>query len=304
LELRRIGSLSVSLVGIGCNNFGWRIDAAATKAVVDAAISAGINFFDTADFYGAGQSEEYLGKALGARRKDVLIATKFGLPMSESKQGGKAVYVKEAVEASLGRLGTDYIDLYQFHRPDPETPVADTLGALNDLVREGKVREIGCSNFTVELLRESESVTSSRAARWVSVQNHYSMMHREPEQGVLDQCARQGLGFLPYFPLENGLLTGKYHKGAGMPEGSRGKDGFGLKVFTDENLAKVEELQAFAKQHERSLLELAFGWLASKPVISSIIAGAKNAEQVGANATAVARKLTPEELAGIAKLLT
>ena len=303
MDFRNIGSLRVSVVGIGCNNFGWRIDAGGTKTVVDACLSNGINFFDTADFYAAGQSEEYLGKALGARRKDVIIATKFGLPMGDGKQGGKASYVKEAVEASLRRLGTDRIDLYQFHRPDPATPVAETLGALDELVKAGKVREIGCSNFSVDLLKESEAAAKPGAAKWASVQNHYSMLHREPEPEVLAECVRQGLGFLPYFPLENGLLSGKYHRGSEFPEGSRGQDGFGPKVFTDENLGRVEVLNAFAVTRGHTLLELAFSWLAVKPAIASIIAGAKNADQVRANAQAPRWKLSAAEMAEVEALL-
>ena len=294
MEHRRIGSLNVSLVGVGCNNFGWRIDAAGTKAVVDAAIDSGINFFDTADFYGAGQSEEYLHQALGARRESVIIATKFGLPMGDGKEGGKASYVKQACEASLRRLGTDHIDLYQFHKPDPSTPVAETLAAMNKLVAAGKVREIGCSNFTVDLLREARG--------WHSIQNHYSMLHREPEQGVLAESERLGLGFLPYFPLENGLLSGKYSQGT-LPESSRGKDGWGPKVFTPENLQKVSALDAFAKSKGHTLLELAFSWLAAKPVISSIIAGAKNPSQVRANAAAASWELSVSELAQVESIL-
>jgi aryl-alcohol dehydrogenase-like predicted oxidoreductase len=302
VELRRIGSLQVSVVGIGCNNFGWRIDAEATKAVVDAAIAAGVNFFDTADIYGAGQSEEFLGKALGARRKQVIVATKFGLPMDDKRKGAKPAYIRQAVEDSLRRLGTDYIDLYQLHKPDDETPIADTLGALNDLVQAGKVREIGCSNFSVQQLQDAERAVKSGAARFVSVQNHYSMLHREPEEGVLAECERQGLAFLPYFPLENGLLTGKYAPGS-IPPGSRGSDGFGPKVFTEANLAKAAALNSFAKDKGHSLLELAISWLASKPVIASVIAGAKTPGQVRANTTAASWKLTPEDLKSVSAFL-
>jgi len=207
LEKRKIGSLEVSLAGLGCNNFGWRIDAAGTAAVVAAAIDAGINLFDTADIYGGGQSEEYLGRALKGRRDKVLIATKFGMKMGEGKQGGKPDYVRQAAEDSLRRLGTDHIDLYQIHQPDPSTPIADTLGALTDLVKAGKVREIGCSNFSAEQLREAAQF---KGAHFASVQNNYSMVHREPEAEVLPECQRLGIAFLPYSPLANGLLTGKY----------------------------------------------------------------------------------------------
>jgi aryl-alcohol dehydrogenase-like predicted oxidoreductase len=299
MEKRKIGSLEVSLAGLGCNNFGWRIDAAATVAVVDAALDAGINFFDTADMYGAGQSEEYLGRALGARRKQVIVATKFGLPMSDDRKGAKPAYVRQAVEDSLRRLGTDYIDLYQLHRPDPETPIADTLAALNELVRAGKVREIGCSNFTKAQLVEAAAAVKSGAARFVSVQNHYNLLHREPEPEVLPECVREGLGFLPYFPLQNGLLSGKYRAGQPLPQGSRATDGFGPKCFTDANLAVVERLIHYAESRGHSLLELANSWLAAQPAVASVIAGAKTPDQVKTNSAAVDWKLTAADLAAI-----
>ena len=209
--------------------------------MVNAAIESGINFFDTADMYGGGQSEEYLGRALKGRRDKVLIATKFGMKMAEGKEGGKPAYIRQAAEDSLRRLGTDHIDLYQIHKPDPSTPIADTLGALDELVKAGKVREIGCSNFSAEQLREAAQVKPG--ARFVSVQNNYSLLHREPEAEVLPECQRLGIAFLPYFPLANGLLTGKYRKGQPFPKSSRAEDGFGPKVFTEENLALVEKLR-------------------------------------------------------------
>jgi aryl-alcohol dehydrogenase-like predicted oxidoreductase len=299
MEKRKIGSLEVSLAGLGCNNFGWRIDAAQTAQVVGAAIDAGINFFDTADMYSTGQSEEYLGRALGARRKQVLVATKFGLPMDEKRKGAKPAYVRQAVEDSLRRLGTDYIDLYQLHHPDKETPIADTLGALDELVRAGKVREIGCSNFSRAQLLEAAAAVNPGAARFVSVQNNYSLMHREPEPEVLPECVRQGLGFLPFFPLANGLLSGKYRAGQASPAGSRGADGFGPKLFTEANLAIVEKLIAFAESRGHSMLDLAESWLAAQPAVASIIAGAKTPEQVRTNAAAVSWKLTAEDLKAI-----
>ena len=208
MQTRRIGSLEVSVVGLGCNNFGRRIDAGATAAVVHAALDAGVTLFDTADIYGNGKSEEFLGRALGPRRKDIVLATKFGGPMDERRRGARPDYVRRAVEDSLRRLGTDRIDLYQLHQPDTETPIGDTLGALDELVRAGKVREIGCSNFSVEQLRDAERAARPGAARFVSVQNEYSLLHRDPEGGVLAECERQGLAFIPYFPLASGLLTG------------------------------------------------------------------------------------------------
>jgi aryl-alcohol dehydrogenase-like predicted oxidoreductase len=295
MEYRKLGSLNVSLVGIGCNNFGWRIDAAGTKAVVDAAFDAGINFFDTADVYGAGQSEEFLARALKGRRDKAVIATKFGMKMGEGKEGARPEYVRQALDASLKRLQTDTIDLYQIHRPDPSTPIADTMEALNDAVKAGKVREIGCSNFSVDQMRDARRTPGPRY--FATVQNDYSLIHREPEAGVLPECARTGVGFLPYFPLANGLLTGKYRKGRPFPESSRGKDGFGPRLFTTENLERVEALITFAESRGHSLLELAFSWLAARPEVCSIIAGAKNPDQVRANSVAASWKLTSTDLA-------
>jgi len=300
LEKRKIGSLEVSLAGLGCNNFGWRIDAAGTAAVVDAAIDSGINLFDTADIYGGGQSEEYLGRAIKGRRDKVLIATKFGMKMGEGKEGGKPAYIRQAVEDSLRRLDTDHIDLYQIHKADPSTPIGDTLGALTDLVKAGKVREIGCSNFSAQQLGEAAKV---QGAHFASVQNEYSMLHREPEAEVLPECQHLGIAFLPYFPLANGLLTGKYRKGQPFPKSSRAEDGFGPKVFTNENLALVDALRQFAESRDHTLLELAVSWLASKPVIASIIAGAKTPEQVKANASSVNWRLTEADLATVNGIL-
>jgi aryl-alcohol dehydrogenase-like predicted oxidoreductase len=301
MEYRKLGSLNVSLVGIGCNNFGWRTDAEGTAAVVDAAFDAGINFFDTADVYGGGQSEEFLGKALKGRRGKAIIATKFGIKMGDGKEGARAHYVREALDASLQRLQTDTIDLYQIHRPDPNTPIAETMHALNDAVKAGKVREIGCSNFSVEQMRAASSTAGPRY--FASIQNEYSLMKREPERDVLPECARTGIAFLPYFPLANGLLTGKYRKGRPFPESSRGKDAFGPKMFTEENLERTEALMNFSQSHGHSLLDLAFSWLAARPEVSSVIAGAKTAGQVRANSAAAAWKLTAADLAEVDKLL-
>jgi aryl-alcohol dehydrogenase-like predicted oxidoreductase len=309
MEKRRIGSLEVSLVGLGCNNFGWRIDAAASERVVHAALDAGIDFFDTADFYDTGHSEEFLGRALKGRHgasggesgSRAIIATKFGMKLDDQRHGARPDYVRRAAEDSLRRLGVDRIDLYQLHQPDPATPIADTLGALNELVRAGKVREIGCSNFSVAQLQEARQAAGS-GARFVSVQNQYSLFHREPEAEVIPECQKEGLAFLPYFPLANGLLTGKYRRGEAAPKGSRGDAGFGPKVFTEENLAKVEKLTAFAEKRGHTLLELAFSWLAAQPTIASVIAGATSPEQVKANAAAADWKLTAADLAEISKI--
>jgi aryl-alcohol dehydrogenase-like predicted oxidoreductase len=304
MEKRRIGSLEVSLVGLGCNNFGWRIDAAASERVVHAALDAGIDFFDTADLYDTGHSEEFLGRALKGRRGAsggaAIIATKFGMKLDDRRQGAHPDYVRQAAEDSLRRLGVERIDLYQLHQPDPATPIADTLGALNELVRAGKVREIGCSNFSAAQLREARQAAGA-GARFVSVQNQYSLFHREPEAEVIPESQKEGLAFLPFFPLANGLLTGKYRRGEAAPKGSRGDAGFGPKVFTDENLAKVEKLTAFAEERGHTLLELAFSWLAAQPTVASVIAGATSPEQVKANASAADWKLTPADLTEISK---
>ena len=301
MQRSRIGSLEISVVGIGCNNFGWRTDAAGTAAVVDAALAAGIDFFDTADIYGGGQSEEYLGRALKGRRGQAVIASKFGMKLGEG-QGARPEYVQQALDASLKRLGVDVIDLYQIHRPDPATPIADTLGALDQAVKAGKVREIGCSNFSAEQLREAEAASAGRA-RFVSVQNEYSLFQREPEKEVLAECRRLTQAFLPYFPLFNGLLSGKYHD-SDFPEGSRARDGFGPKVFTEANLAKAQALAEFAAANGHTLLELAVSWLAMRPEVASVIAGAKTPEQVNANARAAGWKLDGVAAAAVDRILS
>jgi aryl-alcohol dehydrogenase-like predicted oxidoreductase len=303
MNFRNIASLKVSTIGLGCNNFGWRIGDSASAAVVHAALDAGINFFDTADMYATGQSEEFLGRALGQRRKDVVVATKFGMKLDEHRQGASPDYVRRAATDSLRRLGTDYIDLYQLHQPDPQTPIADTLGALDGLVREGKVREIGCSNFSAAQLREAAAAVASGAARFVSVQNEYSMIKREAEEEVLPECAREKLAFLPYFPLASGLLTGKYRPGAPLPPGSRGETGWGPKLFTEENLAIADGLRRFAESHGHTLLDLAFSWLLSRPAVASVIAGAVSSDQVRANAAAGTWQLSPPELQEVTRIL-
>ena len=294
MQTRNIGSLEVSVIGLGCNNFGWRIDANASGKVVDAAIASGINFFDTADRYGNGSSEEFLGRALEGQRDQVVIATKFGMEMGKDQQGASPKYVRRAIEASLQRLRTDRVDLYQLHQPDPMTPIADTLGTLDELVRGGKVREIGCSNFSVEQIREAAG--AAKGARFVSVQNEFSLFHREPEKGVLQECEKEGMAFLPYFPLANGLLTGKYRIGKKPPEGSRAAEGFGPKVFTKRNLEIVEALIKFAEARSHSVLELAFGWLLSHKPVASVIAGASRPEQVRANANSTSWQLSSDDL--------
>jgi aryl-alcohol dehydrogenase-like predicted oxidoreductase len=290
MESRSIGSLSASVIGLGCNNFGRRMtDESRVRAVVDASIDAGITFFDTADIYGGTRSEEMLGRSLGSRRDDVLIATKFGMPLDEERRGAKPDYVRRAAEDSLRRLSTDRIDLYQLHQPDPDTPIADTLGALDELVRAGKVREIGCSNFSAEQLREAEAAAAG-VARFVSVQNEYNLFVREPEEkGVLEECLRQGLAFIPYSPLESGVLTGKYRAGEAPPEGTRlsGFDADEVKeLLADDHLAAVDRLSAWAKDHGRPVSELAIAWLLARRPVATVIAGATSPEQVRANVAA------------------
>jgi aryl-alcohol dehydrogenase-like predicted oxidoreductase len=305
METRKIGSLAVSVVGLGCNNFGWRIDFARSQAVVDAALDAGITFFDTADIYGGTKSEEFLGQALAGRRDRAVIATKFGMAVDPERTGAKPAYVRRAVEDSLRRLGTDHIDLYQLHRPDPDTPIADTLGALDELVRSGKVREIGCSNFSADQLVAARAAARRQGgAQFVSVQNEYSLLHREPERDVLPECAREGLAFLPYFPLASGLLTGKYRPGAPPAAGTRiaGSPGLAARLLSERNLAVVEALTGFAESRGHTLLELAFAWLAHRPAVASVIAGATSADQVRANARAVGWTLTLAEQAEIDRM--
>jgi len=305
VETRRIGKLEVSVIGLGCNNFGWRIDEQTTRSVVDAAISAGINFFDTSDTYGKTKSEQFLGRALADRRASVIVATKFGKPVDDTHTGARPEYVIQACNDSLRRLGTDYIDLYQLHAPDPTVPIADTLGALNELVAGGKVREIGCSNFSAEQIDEAEHASETlHLARFVSVQNHYNLLKRDDENDVIPECERLGIAYLPYFPLESGLLTGKFREGKGAPEGTRIADGGWLaEKFTDRNLETVERLIAFADDHGHTLLELATSWLLRLSVVASVIAGATSAQQVRSNAASPNWQLTPSDIAAVDGIL-
>jgi len=302
METRNIGKLDVSVVGLGCNNFGGRIDEAATKRVVGAALDAGITLFDTADIYGGTRSEEFLGRALGSRRDEAVVATKFGGPIDEDRKGGaSAAYIARAVEDSLRRLGTDRIDLYQLHFPDPSTPFEETLEALDALVRAGKVLEIGGSNFSTEQIDETTNISAERGlARFVSVQNEYSLLRRGPERfGVLDACARNSIGFIPYFPLASGVLTGKYHRNEAPPAGTRMAGMPAERVedaLSDKVFDRVEALDAFASGRGHTLLELAIAWLLARPAVASVIAGATKPEQAGANAAAAAWTLTDDDL--------
>jgi aryl-alcohol dehydrogenase-like predicted oxidoreductase len=303
METRKIGSLNATVVGIGCNNFGGRIDYEATEQVVLAALDHGINFFDTADIYGGTKSEEFLGRVLKGRRSEAIVATKFGHKVADDKFGAKPAYIQQAVEASLRRLDIDVIDLYQLHTPDAETPIQDTIEALQALVTAGKVREIGCSNFSVDQLKEAE-IAAKGGAKFVSVQNEYSLFHRAPEAGVLAECVRQDQGFLPYFPLASGLLTGKYRKGQPKPEGTRLASEENYNRFAnDSRIDAIETLAEYAEAHGHTLLELAFGWLLAKPSIASVIAGAVSAEQVAANANAIGWRLSEAEVQAVDALV-
>ncbi len=294
--------LQVSVVGLGCNNFGRRVDLAGTRQVVEAALEEGITFLDTADVYGDGESERFLGEILEGRRDEVVLATKFGWQAASGELRGSASYAKQALEASLERLRTDHVDLYYYHRPDGVTPFAETLGALDDLVGEGKVRHVGCSNLTAEQLRDvHEIVERAGMNHVVAIQNELSLLHRSAEADVLPLCREYGIGFVPYFPLASGLLTGKYRRGEEPPAGSR------LEArperLTDETLGKVEELERFAGERSRTLLELAIGALASTAGIASVIAGATSAEQVRANAAASRWELSEDELVALRAFL-
>ncbi|MGY6500528.1 MAG: aldo/keto reductase [Acidimicrobiales bacterium] len=308
MESRSIGQLEVSVVGLGCNNFGMRIDEPTTDAVVSAAIDAGVTYFDTADVYGQTRSEEFLGNVLQGRRDQVVLATKFGNMGSPDGElsGGHPDWVRRAVENSLGRLRTDHIDHYQYHRPDPAIPLEETMGAMNELVVAGKVREIGCSNFDVGLLDRSAAIAEREGwAAFRSVQNRFSVLHREPENGVIDACARHGVALVPFFPLESGLLTGKVDASGNAPDGSRlsmmPEDRRG-QFLDDARVAAAERLRVYAADHDRSLLELAMGWLISEPVVASVIAGATSPEQVSANAAAGGWRMTADQRAEVVSI--
>lgn len=309
METRAIGQLQVSTVGLGCNNFGGRLDPERTKLVVDAAIDAGITYFDTAESYGDGLSEEYLGQALGDRRDQVVIASKWGhtVSLADGERGGDPAQIRARLERSLRRLGTDHIDHYQLHRPDPDTPHAETLGCLAELRAEGKIREIGCTHFTADELQASnDAAGAAGVAPYPSIQNYYSLLTRGPEtDGVFDACERLGVAFVPYFPLESGLLTGKYRLGEAMPEGSR-LTAWGDRAgafIDDDKLAIVGRLEAWAADQGRSLLDLALSWHTSHPLIASVIAGATRPEQIEANVAAATWALTDDDRAEVDRIV-
>jgi aryl-alcohol dehydrogenase-like predicted oxidoreductase len=310
LEIRNLGAsgLRVSAIGLGCNNFGGRIDLEATRQVVHKALDLGITLFDTADIYGnRGGSEECLGQVLGERRKDIVLATKFGLPMDDAKllSGASRRYIMTAVEASLRRLRTDWIDLYQLHTPDPRTPIEETLRALDDLIRQGKVRYVGNSNLAGWQAVEAHWTGQQRnLAGFVSCQNEYSLLKRDIEAELVPAMQACGLGLLPYFPLASGLLTGKYRRQAPLPEGARFARMKGLadRYLTPANWGIVERLEEFCASRGHTLLTLAFSWLAARPCVASVIAGATKPEQVGQNVGAANWTLTPQDLAEVDRL--
>ncbi|WP_332662815.1 aldo/keto reductase [Aeromicrobium sp.] len=307
---RNLGTsdIAVSTVGVGCNAFGTRIDADQTKAVVDAAFEHGITFFDTADSYGIGQSEQLLGEALKGRRDEVVIATKFGMDMQgvngdDGGRRGTAAYVRTAAEASLQRLGTDHIDLYQLHTPDPSTPIEETLGAMTELVKEGKVRAIGSSNLQAWQVVDADWISRTKGLEaFATAQNEYSLYNRTAETELVPACLALGVGVLPYFPLAYGLLTGKYRRGETAPAGTRLALSSQAQRLASADWDRIEALESFAASRGISILELAIGGLAAQPAVSSVIAGATKPEQVAANAAAGEWTPTPEDLDELAAM--
>jgi aryl-alcohol dehydrogenase-like predicted oxidoreductase len=310
MEIRNLGQsgLRVSTIGLGCNNFGGRIDFEATRSVIHKAIDLGITLFDTSDTYGErGGSETEMGKVFGDRRKDIVLATKFGNPMDGSgeKQGGARRYIMTAVEDSLRRLRTDWIDLYQIHSFDPRTPIEETLRTLDDLVRQGKVRYIGCSNFPAWRLTEARWTAQVHGLnKFVSNQDEYSLVFRSPEAELMPAARTAGIGMLPYFPLASGLLTGKYRRNAPMPPGTRlaATQRLADRYLTERNWAIAEKLGDFVEARGKTMLELAFSWLLSREPVTSVIAGATKPEQLEQNVKAGGWKLSAEELTEIDRI--
>jgi aryl-alcohol dehydrogenase-like predicted oxidoreductase len=299
MRTRRLGAEGpkVPVVGLGCNNFGMRVDLEGTRAVVDAALDAGVTLFDTADTYGDTDSERFLGEVLEGRRDRVVLATKFGGRM-EGRGGGSRDHIRKAIDASLQRLRTDYVDVYQYHVPDGVTPFEETFGALDELVHEGKVRYIGHSNLSAAQVEEVDELAREHSWAWpVSAQNRYSLLHRDPEEELLPTCERLGIGVLPYFPLASGLLTGKYRRGQPRPQGTRLSDRDD--VFTDETFDRLEALEAFAEERGVTLLHIAIAGLLAQPAISSVIAGATEPEQVRANVAAAEWEPSAEDVAAL-----
>ncbi len=305
MEFRQLGNsgLTVSVVGLGCNNFGVRCDADQSEKVINAALDNGITFFDTADIYGGrGGSETILGNVLRHRRDQVILASKFGMDMGTPyKARGSRKYIRHAIEASLDRLQTDYLDLYQFHQPDPLTPIEETLDAMDELVKEGKVRYIGCSNFAGWQIAEAEMLSRiTGTERFISAQNHYSLLEHQIEKEVIPACVKFGIGMLPYYPLASGLLTGKFRRGEEPPSGTRmaGR----REEFERANWYVIEALSDLAKSVGGTLLDVAIAALAAKPSVSSVIAGATRPEQVEANVKAIELKLSEDDLSKVREI--
>jgi len=309
MEYRNLGraGVKVSAIGIGCNQFGGKVDLDGTKAIVNRALDLGINFFDTADVYSKGVSEEYVGAALAGQWDKVVVATKGRSKMGDgpNDEGTSRYHILNAVEASLRRLGTDHIDLYQIHRWDDATSIEETLRALDDLVRSGKVRYIGASNFAAwQLCRSNDLAEMLGWEQFVTIQPHYHMLEREIERELVPYCAWANIGILPYFPLAGGFLTGKYKRGEPIPAGSRAeRSPYVQKYLTDANFDKLDKLRAFADSRGRTLHDLAFAWLLNNKQVSSVIAGATNPEQVTVNAATIGWTLAFEELTELKELL-
>ncbi len=311
MKHRRLGKNGpeVSLIGLGCNNFGGRIDEAASRLVIDRAIEKGITLFDTADIYGSkGGSEAILGKCLGNRRKDIILATKFGGNMDEEEtlKGASAAYIERAAEASLQRLQTDTIDLYQIHMPDESVPLEETLKALDNLVQAGKVRYIGCSNHPAWKVVDADWISAAQGmTAFVSAQDEYSLLQREAESELIPVLKAKGLGLLPYFPLASGMLSGKYERGKDIPGGTRFAASPGLidRYMTEENWSRVERLTTFANERGHLILELAFAWLAAHEPVASVIAGATKPEQIDQNVAAADWQLTESDVSDLTQLV-
>jgi aryl-alcohol dehydrogenase-like predicted oxidoreductase len=306
LPTRPLGSsgINASIVGLGCNNFGRRADLAATRAVVDAALEEGVTFFDTADIYGRGMSEEYLGEVLQGRRDAVVLATKFGMDMGDGRgPRGSRQYILDAADASLKRLRTEVIDYYWYHRPDGVTPILETLEALHELIKAGKVRAIGASNFDADQLREAAAVAEEHGLTpFTAVQNEYSLLVRDAERDVLPACQELGIAFVPFFPLASGLLTGKYRRGEAAPSGTRlsGRD----EIATPEQFDLLEAIQGYADERGAPMIDVAIGALLAHDAVSSVIAGATKPEQVRANAAAGRWAPTEDDLAALSDVLS
>ena len=309
MELRQIGTsdLKVSVIGLGCNNFGGRLDLEGARPVIDRALESGVNFFDTADSYSNGGSETIIGQVLGSRRKNIILATKFGWPLDNSgtKQGASRAYIMSAVEASLSRLKTDWIDLYQMHVHDPATPIEETLRALEDLVKQGKIRYVGCSNLTANDLSLAQSTaTKAGVPGFITSQDHYNLLARGIEETLVPELRRLGMALIPYSPLASGLLTGKFRQNAPMPQDTRlaKSPKIADRYMSDANWRIIEALFAFSEKRGHSLFELAIAWMASRDPVCSVIAGAMTTQQLDANIAAIAWRLSAEDVAEIDKI--